>query len=667
MMGVPILDEVLIIFALSIAVLLICHRLRIPSTVGFLITGILSGPYGLGFVKNIEDVQTLADIGIILLLFTIGLEFSLSKIFLYKRYFLLGGALQVLLTVTAGWLLAEVFHQTHRAALFWGFLLALSSTAIVLRSFEERREGNSPQGNLCLGILIFQDVIAVVMMLAIPFLGSSQNGIPPTYFYSLLLGAVILLAAVTAGHYIIPRLFLYITRTRSRELFLLCTLTICFSVAWLASAFGLSLALGAFLAGLLISDSDYKSQAVGNILPLQELFTSFFFVSIGMLLDLHFVLGQPFVIAGATAAVLLVKFFLVAITALVVGMPMRVAVLAGLALCQIGEFSFVLSKSGIEYGLATEYSYQLFLAVALLSMAATPFLIRYSPYVAAWLQSLPMMPTKLKSGLRPVIESKEARAEDHVIIVGYGLSGRNLALAARQSKVSYVILEMNPDTVRLEKLRGEPIFFGDATHEAVLNHVSIGSARAVAVVINDPVAAVRVVEQVRKSNPGVFLVVRTRYLNEMRTLYLAGADEVVIDEFGASIEIFSWVLRHYEVAEEQVSSIIEDLRFGGHDLSQTIYRQLASTTAGTKAKEAPDFHLKSFSLDEGAPLVGKTLGNSGIKQKFGLTVVLLKRNNHVVTNLTPDEQFRVGDTLMLVGARAKLELAEELFRAHLHV
>lgn len=665
-MGVPILDEVLIIFALSIAVLLICHRLRIPSTVGFLITGVLSGPYGLGFVKNIEDVQTLADVGIILLLFTIGLEFSLSKIFLYKRYFLLGGALQVLLTVAAGWLLAEVFNQTHRAALFWGFLLALSSTAIVLRSFEERREGNSPQGNLSLGILIFQDVIAVVMMLAIPFLGSAQNEIPPTYFYSLLLGAVILLAAVTAGHYIIPRLFLYITRTRSRELFLLCTLTICFSVAWLASAFGLSLALGAFLAGLLISDSDYKSQAVGNILPLQELFTSFFFVSIGMLLDLHFVLGQPLVIAGATAAILLVKFFLVAITSLIVGMPIRVAVLTGLALCQIGEFSFVLSKSGIEYGLATEYSYQLFLAVALLSMAATPFLIRYSPNVAAWLQRLPM-PTKLRSGLQPAIESKEAGAEDHVIIVGYGLSGRNLALAARQSKVSYVILEMNPDTVRLEKLRGEPIFFGDATHEAVLNHVAIGSARAVAVVINDPVAAVRVVEQVRKCNPGVFLVVRTRFLNEMRTLYLAGADEVVIDEFGASIEIFSWVLRHYEVDEEHVSSIIEDLRFGGHDLSQTIYRQLAGTTAGTKAKEAPDFHLKSFSIDEGAALIGRTLGNSGIKQKFGLTVVLLKRNNHVVTNLTSDELFCRGDTLMLVGARAQLELVEELFRAHLHV
>lgn len=665
-MGVPILDEVLIIFALSIAVLLICHRLQIPSTVGFLITGILSGPYGLGFVQNIEDVQTLADIGIILLLFTIGLEFSLNKIFLYKRYFLLGGALQVLLTIAAGWLLGEVFGQTHRASLFWGFLLALSSTAIVLRSFEERREGNTPQGNLCLGILIFQDVIAVVMMLAIPLLGSSHNEIASTYFYSLLLGAVILLAAVTAGHYIIPRLFLHITRTRSRELFLLCTLTICFSVAWLASAFGLSLALGAFLAGLLISDSDYKSQAVGNILPLQELFTSFFFVSIGMLLDLHFVLDQPFVIAGAMVAVLLTKFFLMAITAFIVGMPMRVAILAGFALCQIGEFSFVLSKSGIEYGLATEYSYQLFLAVALLSMAATPFLIRYSPHVAAWLQTLPIL-AKLRSGVHSIIESKEAGIEDHVIIVGYGLSGRNLALAARQSKVPYLILEMNPDTVRLEKLRGEPIFFGDATHEAVLNQVYIGSARAVAVVINDPVAAVRVVEQVRKSNPAVFLVVRTRYLNEMRTLYLAGADEVVIDEFGASIEIFSWVLRHYEVEEDHVSSIIEDLRFGGHDFSQTIYRQLGNSPGGIKAKDAPDFHLKSFAIDEGAPLVGKSLGNSGIKKKFGLTVVLLKRKNQVVTNLTSDECFCVGDTLMLVGARAKLELAEELFKAPLHV
>lgn len=449
-MEIPLLRDIIIIFTLAIGVLLICHRFKIPTIVGFLLTGVLCGPHGLGLVRDITDVQTLASIGIVLLLFSVGMEFSLKKIFEMRRFFILGGLMQVGLTVVAGFGVAQVLGRPLGESVFLGFLLSLSSTAIVLKILEVREESDTPHGRVILSILIFQDIIAVPMMLITPLLNEGMSHLNYAFLIQLGKGLIILVLVFISAERIVPKLLYYVTRTRSRELFLLSVLVICFSVAWLASSVGLSLSLGAFLAGLIVSESEYSNEAIGNMLPLQDIFASFFFVSMGMLLDLSFVIEHPIIIVVITCGILVLKSFVASLTTLVVGMPLRTAVLSGIALSQVGEFSFVLAKSGIEYGLGTSFHYQLFLAVSLLTMTVTPVLIHFSPYLAGIAMNLPF-PAILKTGLKPLKMKTAFGEKNHIIVIGFGLSGKNIAKSAKESKIPYVIIEMNSDTVRREK------------------------------------------------------------------------------------------------------------------------------------------------------------------------------------------------------------------------
>ncbi len=571
-MEILLLKDVVIIFALSIAVLLLCHQLRIPSIVGFIFTGVLSGPHGFGLISSIEAVDVLSNLGIMLLLFIIGMELSIKKMIQFKRYFVTGGVFQVLLTTAAGFLIGFFLGRPVGESIFLGFLLSMSSTAIVMRILQDRNETPSPQGHMSIGILIFQDVVAVPIMLMVPVLAGAETTHLDDFIFGLLGKGVLLLAIVFfCAYYIVPKLLYYITKTRMRELFLITVLTLCFSVGFLAYEMGLSITIGAFLAGLIISESEYSNEAVGNILPIQDLFTSFFFVSIGMLLDVNFVASQPLLLGGAALGIILMKTLTGVATGAIIGMPLRTAILGGLALSQIGEFSFVLAKSGITYGMGTEYYYQFFLAVALFTMAFAPLVINLSPKISQWLLKLPI-PATIKTGLRPLEEVKEDAKSEHVIIVGFGVRGRNLTQSLKEAKIPYSILELNPDTVRKERQKGEPIYFGDATHPHVLNYVNISRAAGVAVLINDPLASYRVVETVRKMNPNVYIVVRVRYLQELENMYKLGADDVVPDEFGTSIEILNLVLRKCSIPVPSIEKIMASMRFDGYQMIRHIYK-----------------------------------------------------------------------------------------------
>lgn len=556
----PLLKDVVIIFGMAVVVLWICNRLRIPSIVGFLFTGILTGPYGLKLVEEIANVNILAEVGILFLLFTIGLELSLSRLLEIKRYFFLGGLIQVGLTVIAGFAIASLAGRPLGEAIFLGFLLSMSSTAIVLKTMEIKNESNSPQGLVALGILIFQDIVAVPMMLLTPILGSSSGGLDQELIIRLLLGFVVIALIFPIAIKVVPPILHQIARARSRELFLLSILTICFSVAWLASAIGLSLALGAFLAGVIISKSDYRYEVIGNIIPLQDIFISLFFVSIGMLLDYQFILDHPFAVGSITLGIIALKSVIVGFAAMCLGMPLRVMILVGIALSQIGEFSFVLAKAGINVGLANGYLYQLFLAVALITMVLTPSLMNLSHYIVHWAQKLPI-PEKWKTGKE--IGEETTKHRNHIVIVGFGLSGRNLARIARASRIDYVILELNPDTVNREKQLGQPIHFGDGTHEAVLRHLNVQDAKTIAIMINDPRAAHLIVSMARKINPNAFVIVRTRYVQDVRHMQELGANDVVPDEFGASLEVCVRVLRWLQVPEEKISRLTDVIRSEG--------------------------------------------------------------------------------------------------------
>ncbi len=560
-MELPFLKEIVTIFSLAILVILVCNKIKLPAIVGFLLTGVMAGPHGFALLNDVEDVETFATIGIILLLFTVGMEFSLKKIFEYKRYFLIGGAAQVGMSVLTTIVIGFFFNLTFGESIFWGFLLSLSSTAIVLRVLDERSESDTPHGRLTVGIMIFQDIVAIPMMLVTPLLSTQGVDLDMSFLSSVAIAMLLLVSVLFAAAKIVPKLLYYIAKTRSRELFLLSVLTICFSVALLTSSIGLSLSLGAFLAGLIVSESEYRNEAVGDILPFQDLFTSFFFISIGMLLDMSFVLTYPVSILLITAFVIIVKTGAAAFASILVGVPLRTAILVGIGLSQIGEFSFVLAKNGLTYNLANEFSYQMFLAVSLITMGLTPTLIVYSSKIADLLIKLPL-PSILKTGLSKQASEDKAVFKDHTIIVGFGLSGRNLARASKYANLPYLVLEMNAQTVRDEKRKGEPIQFGDATHSSVLHHVNISEASVVAVVINDFVASCRIVELIRRINPNIYIIVRTRYFNQSDLMYRLGASDVIPDEIGASIEVFTRVMNHFKVPSSRIDEIVAVAREG---------------------------------------------------------------------------------------------------------
>jgi monovalent cation:H+ antiporter-2, CPA2 family len=651
--------DLLVLFGFSIAVLLIGYQFRIPPVVGFILTGVLAGPHGFALVEKTDDVEMLAQIGIILLLFGIGMEFSIKKLIQIKRLFLLGGSLQVGLTILCSSLIALGLGYAWKEAFFFGTLLAMSSTAIVLGALEQKGETSTPHGRLAISILIFQDMVAIPMILLTPLLGSGeQGGIDFQLIWQLFAGLVTLIVVFFSAELLVPRLLWLVARTRNKELFLLSVLTLCFGVAWLTSSLGLSLTIGAFLAGLIISESEYSNEAISNIFPFQALFISFFFVSVGMLLDINIVLQQPLLIVILACGVLSLKVLTASLTTLILGLPLRTAVLTGIALSQIGEFSFVLAKTGMPYGLVSDHFYQVFLAVSLLTMAISPVLVNYASTLATLVLKLPL-PEKIRSGLRPQKAQQATALHNHILIVGFGISGRNLARSSKLAGIPYSILEMNPDTVKEQKKLGEPIQFGDATHLSILEHLNIQQAKALAVLVNDPIAARRIVKIAREVNPLLYIIVRTRYVQEMSLMSKLGADEVIPDEFGTSIEVFSRVLRQYHVPDQEIYASVEAIRADGYELLRN------QTQTSTKLSEIKlnllNVEIGTFRLHANSPLIGKVLSESQLRSLYGMTVLLIRRGAAVLSNPAPDTEFMSDDVVVVVGKKVPLTQAGELF------
>lgn len=652
--------DLLIILGFSILVLLVGYRLHIPPVVGFILTGVLAGPHGLALVSGTEDVETLAQMGIILLLFGIGMEFSLKKLVQIKRLFLLGGSLQVGLTILASVLVAKTLGRPWGESIFLGFLLSMSSTAIVLGILDQKGEAASPHGRVSISILIFQDMVAIPMLLLTPMLGQgeSTSGAETSHLWPLAKGLMILALVFISAQHIVPRLLLLVARTRNKELFLLSVLTLCFGVAWLTSSLGLSLTIGAFMAGLVISESEYSNEAINNIFPFQALFISFFFVSVGMLLNLDFVFHQPWLILGLALAILALKMVTAGLTTIFLGLPIRTAVLVGIGLSQIGEFSFVLAKTGIPYGLGSDYYYQIFLATSLFTLILSPILINLSPKIASWISLLPL-PQKLRTGLRGQMQEEKQLLDKHVIIVGFGISGRNLARSCKLAGIPYSILEMNPDTVKEQKKLGEPIHFGDATHLSTLEHLHIKEAKAIAILVNDPLAARRIVKIARVSNPDLYIIVRTRYVHEMDVMGKLGADEAIPDEFGTSVEVFSRVLRQYHIPNDEINAFIAEIRADGYELLRD--QNPGLNKLSDLKLNLSKVEIESFRLHPNSPLIGRALSESELRSTYGMTVLLIRRNAEVLSNPSPDTQFMENDVLVVMGEKDPLKKSTELF------
>jgi CPA2 family monovalent cation:H+ antiporter-2 len=656
-MEIPYLQDIIIIFSLSIAVLFICHQVRIPAIVGFIITGLLIGPHGLAVVKSVDEVEILADIGIVFLLFAIGIEFSVKKLLNIKKSAILGGSLQVFITILVTYFIARKLGFQFDVSVFLGFLIALSSTAIVLTILQSRAEIDSPHGRTAFAILIFQDIIIVPMMLFTPYLSGMTGDAGISLLILALKGTGIILLVYVSAKWIVPKLLYQITRTRIRELFLLVIFVICLATVWITSSAGLSLALGAFLAGLIISNSDYSHHALSNVLPFRDIFISFFFISIGMLLDIRFIIMQPVFIGLVALSVLALKTIIAGSITLLLGYPLRTGILVGLTLSQVGEFSFILSKTGIDHGLLSGDNYQLFLSVSVLTMAATPFIIALAPKIADS-KLLVRLPGKLKTGLFPKKDIREQKKQDHLIIIGYGVNGRNLARAAKAANIPYTIIEMNPDTVRTEKGRGEPIQYGDATNESLLKNANIKEAKILVVAISDPTATNRITRMARQLNPTIYIIVRTRFIQRIKPLYTLGADEVIPEEFETSIEIFTRVLMKYLVPGDEINKFISDVRSDSYEMFRSA--SFESSSLQDFNIHLPEVKITTIRVGENSSFINQSLSEIKLREVHGVTVLAIQRDLQVLSNPDANTKIQVNDILVLLGKPKKIAALKSL-------
>ncbi|NMC09900.1 MAG: potassium transporter KefB [Methanothrix sp.] len=656
-MEIGLLKDIVVVFALSVAVLLIFHRIKAPTIVGFLLTGILAGPQGLGFIQASDQVSNLAEIGVVLLLFTVGIEVSLRDLMKLKKYVLVGGSLQVLLTILVVFFILVAWGESGGEAMLLGFLISLSSTAIVLRIIQKKEQFDSIYGRTTLGILIFQDLAVVPMMLVVPLLpGALQAETDhPLTVVAKALGLIIFV--IISAKWIMPRLLYQIAKTQDHELFLLSIVTICFAVAWMSSQAGLSLGLGAFLAGLIISESPYSHQAFGNILPLRDAFTSFFFISIGMLLDVNYLVQNPADIILIAIAVMVLKAVIAGFTISFMGLPLRMAVLVGLALSQIGEFSFILSKVGYDCGLVSQDIYQIFLDVAVLTMGSTSFLMAASQKVADGFLLLPL-PERLKNRSHALSATPTESWKDHLIIVGYGVNGRNVARSAKAKGIPFVIVEMDPEIVSFEGKIGEPIYYGDATQENVLQHVNVREARVMVIAISDPEATRRIVEVARRLNFGLFIIARTRYLDEMLPLHNLGANEVIPEEYETSVEIFSRVLKQYDVPRDEIESFIQEVRSDGYEM----FRSLAPEPYCDANVDLIVDEVGTFRVCSGSPISGRPIADIGL-DRHGAKMLAVHRDMKTIAN--PDESFilKVDDVAIIIGPKESLSVLASVFQS----
>jgi CPA2 family monovalent cation:H+ antiporter-2 len=665
-MELELLRDIVIIFGLSVAVLYLFHRIRAPTIVGFLLTGVLAGPHGLGLIQAVDQVAVMAEIGVILLLFTVGIEVSLKDLLKLKKYVLIGGSLQVLLTILAVFTILVNQGMPLGEAVLMGFLISLSSTAIVLRIIQKKEEFDSIYGRTTLGILIFQDIAVVPMMLVTPLLPGALQTTPQSPLLIIAKGAVLIILVIVSAKWIVPRVLFQIAKTGDRELFLLSIVGICFAVAWATSLAGLTLGLGAFLAGLIISESPYSHQAFGNVLPLRDAFTSFFFISIGMLLDLSYLMQNPVYIVLIALGVVVLKALIAGFAVSVMGLSLRIAVLVGLALCQIGEFSFILSSVGFESGLIPLPTYQLFLDVTVITMGATSFIMALSPRIADGILRLPL-PEQLKARRYPSATEEGMTAKgmttegmmpkDHLIIVGYGINGRNLAKSARAEGIPYVIVDMDPEIVKAEGMKGDPIYYGDAAQEAILQHIGVKDARVMAIAISDPASTRRITELARRLSPNLFIIARTRYIQEMKPLHELGANEVVPEEYETSVEIFSRVLERYQVPREKIEGFVAEVRADGYEM----FRSLSKEPYCDANLNAISDEICTLRVFKGSRAAGKTMAEIGM-EGYGVTLLAIHRGMETLANPPKDLRLEVDDVVVLLGPPDKVDLIRGLFR-----
>lgn len=644
-----IIKDIVLILLVSIPIIAIFNRIQLPSIVGFLIGGIILGPSVLKIISNPEQIEMMAEIGVILLLFSVGLEVSLKELLGIKKIVLIGGGLQVVITILLSSIIIYAIGLSVRHSIFFGMLISLSSTVIVLKLLSDKDELDTPHGKFSVAISVFQDLAIVPMFLIVDLLGTSDQVSFGEVSIRLLTAFGAVAVIIFAAKYLSPHILYRLAKLRMKEIFTVGVILLILGTAYFTHSMGLSFALGAFIAGLIFSESEYSHQIVADTLPLRDAFNSLFFVSVGLLLDLSFVAANPLIVATSALGVILLKAIIIFTIIILMKYPVRIAVLVGIGLAQVGEFSFILGEHGFRLNLVPPELFNLLISSTIITMILTPFLFKLAPKLAG------------KSGKIDQIKSKEKLIEDvqnHVIIAGFGLNGRNLAHVLKEAGIKYVIIEMNPDTVKKEKLKGENIIYGDIGNYEVLKTALITKAKVLVIAISDRSTSRRAVKIAKQLNPNLNVIVRTRFMRETDELVKLGADMVIPEEFETSIQIFRQVLEKYHIPLNVIMQQVNLLRGESY---KYLRAEEGTEVAFTHIDELLSARLTdTFYINEENKFVGKTIGELNLRSKTDATIIAIVRKGTTITTPSAKDMLQAGDTLVITGTHKAVDLAFDL-------
>jgi CPA2 family monovalent cation:H+ antiporter-2 len=650
------IKDLAILLLVSLPIIVLFHRIKIPSVMGFLIAGVIIGPNGLQLIEDSESVKQLAEIGVILLLFVIGLEFSIKRMLKDLGVVMGVGTLQLGLTGAAVFLIFQAYDYSMNQGLLFGLLISLSSTAIVLKMITDRAEIDTRHGRICIGTLLFQDLAVVPMMLIIPLLSQSGQLSPLDFGVAVLKALAAVAAIVFLSRMIVPRSLGAIARMGSKEHLTLFVILIILGTGWVSESMGLSLAMGAFIAGIIISESEYSHQIILDILPLRDYFSSIFFISVGMLLQMEVFIDSAFWFLGVTAAVIALKGFLTFLACLVLKNSFRDSFIVGTRLAQVGEFSLLLASLALESDLFLPGQYQSFLIISILSMLAAPLLIQVSSGLSMKLHSL------FRTG--PVEEFESAMQDElsgHVIIAGYGLVGRNLSRVLKETHTPFVVLELEGDKIRQALNEDVKALYGDSTHRDTLLRAGIKRAKMMVIAgSSDFMAAEQTVRLARQLNPDVYILVRVRYAAQVDELNAAGANQVIPEEFETSIEIFSRVLREYHISNNVIEQQVELARLEGYGMFRGLSLNMESMKKFSAYMAAS--LTESFHVLEDSWCNDQTIAEIKWGKDSGVKLIAVVRNNDLQANPGPEFRFRVEDIIILFGRHANLDKSLKFLR-----
>ncbi|MFN4032100.1 MAG: cation:proton antiporter [Fimbriimonadales bacterium] len=548
-------ESILLVIGVSIVIVALFARLRLPSIVGFILTGAVIGPYGLGLAGEAEAIKLLAELGVALLLFSLGVEFSIDKLIQLRTYVLRAGAAQVGLTAVFSALGAGLLGFRLEQAIALGMIISLSSTAVGVKLLKQRNALDSTHGRFAVGVLLFQDIMAPIFMAVLPFLTQLQGRGASLVGVKLLITVVGVASVYGLARLIVPTLLRWMTASDSREIPVLGSIFIALLMSYITQSLGLSPALGAFVAGVIISETPYSHQITANITPFRDSFLALFFISVGMLVDFQALQTAWLSTLLWTVGLMAFKCALVLGVALAIRRPLRVGLLAGMTLANIGEFSFVLMEQARGTNLLPNDLVNGIVAGTSLSILLTPILLAgtYQLLARATRRAHWLAHTRAKHESHPELS-------DHIIIVGFGLNGRNLASLLRELNEPFVVVEMNGALVREAQKQGIPVVYGDAAYPEIMHAAGIERARAVVIAISDPISARYTMHTIRAINPEVYVIVRTRYMAEIEPLYATGATDVVPEEFETFIEIAGRIMRLLGVENERRLHLMNQCR-----------------------------------------------------------------------------------------------------------